>query len=274
MKKVILDSGKIAYLRMGRKAKPKLLMLHGLFANSVYLKKTAKYLKKDFDILIPDFPGFGLSDKLKKKPNTLVSYADVIIELCDFLKFKPFHLVGASLGGMVSIVLASKYPNYIEKIIIQAAPWNKRCFNVNLKRKPFAAASKYKRIVKLAEKLKSKLKGKVLDLFLSVYSKDLLEISKQNGTVHYCFKTMDLEATAEIWGNLKDADLTNRARKIRLPTLIIVGSRDTSVPPLKVKLLSKVIRGAKFKTIRGGTHALFWDCPERVASIIKKFFAK
>ena len=59
MKKVILSQAKIAYLRKKKKNKPKLLMLHGLFTHSCYFSETVEYLKDDFDILIPEFPGFG-----------------------------------------------------------------------------------------------------------------------------------------------------------------------------------------------------------------------
>lgn len=275
MKKVILGQNKIAYLREGKSGKPKLLMLHGLFVNSGYFKKTMEYLKNDFDILAPDFPGFGLSDRFKNKPHTLNSYVRATIDLCNFLEFKPFSLVGASLGGMVSILLASKYPSYIEKVVIQGTPWNKTCYKLRFTKRFLARLSRNGGIVNLAAGVKGRVNGRISTgtflKALEMFDKRIFTYEKKHGKVLYSLKTMDLKVTAEIWNNLKDEDLSTHARKIEKPTLIIVGDKDATVLPLKVQLLSRIIKGSKFKLIKGGSHALFWDCPKRLAIIIKKF---
>jgi pimeloyl-ACP methyl ester carboxylesterase len=271
MKKVILGRDKIAYLREGKKDKPKLLMLHGLFTNGAYFKETMEYLKSDFDILAPDFPGFGLSDRLKGKPHTLKTYTDVIMRLCEYLNFIPFHLVGASLGGMVGIILASKHPDYVKKIVIQAAPWNRTCIRLGFSQKALDKASLNGNVVKLAEGVKGKVRKGMMTRLLPVLSKQLSSFEKSYGKVYYSFKTMDLKATAEIWSNIKKADLSKEARLVKNLTLIIAGDKDDTVLPFREQLLSKIIKGSKFRLIKGGTHRLFWDCPEKLAVIIKKF---
>lgn len=271
MKKVILGRDKIAYLHEGKRGNPKMLMLHGMFGNSHYFKETIEYLKEDYEILTPDFPGFGLSDKLKGKPHTLETYTEVIVRLCEYLNFRPFHLVGASLGGMVGIILASQHPDYIKRMVIQAVPWNRTCFRLGLPQRALDKASLKGNIVKLAERVKGRVRKGMLTRLLSVVSKQLSSFEKSYGKVYYSFKTVDLKAAAEIWNNIKKADLSVEARLVRNPTLIIAGELDDTVLPLKEQLLSKIIKGSKFKLIKRGTHRLFWDYPEKTANLVRNF---
>lgn len=273
MKKVILDRAKIAYLREGKKGKPKILMLHGLFANSSYFEETIESLKEDFDILVPDFPGFGISDKLKDTPHTLQTYSDITVKLCDHLLFKPFHLIGASLGGMVSISLADQYPEYVNKLFIQAAPWNKVCINMKFIEKAFDFASRHKKIVRIAGGMKRRVNKEVVSEAIKLFSKHYFAIEERTGSISYCIKMMDLEATAQIWNNLRDSDLSQNAKSITKKTMIIAGDHDNIVFPKKTKYLSRFIKDSEFKLLEGKkyTHSLFFDCPDRMAAIIKKF---
>jgi pimeloyl-ACP methyl ester carboxylesterase len=273
MKKVVLGKNKIAFNHVGRSNKPKLLMLHGLFTNSKYFEETIAFLKKDFNVLAPEFPGFGYSDRLRDRSHTLEHYADIIIELCDYLSFKPFHLVGASLGGMVSMVLVHKYPDYVQKLILQASPWNKNCINYSFYEKIVSTASKNKQLVKAAKALKKGISRKILLQVMNIFNKHYSKIEKRNGVIYHSFRTMDLEATSEVWNNLKNADLSSIARSIKKPTLVISGDHDEQVYPLRTKLLSRLIKNSKFIMLRGNecTHALFLDDPEGMATIIKDF---
>jgi len=230
-------------------------------------------MKDDFEIPTPDFPGFGHSDPFRERTHTLKHYADIIIELCDYLSFKPFNLVGASLGGMVSIVIASKYPKYVKNLVLQASPWNRTCIDYTFYDKLFSTASKNKQLVKAVGALKKGVNRKLLMKLMNLFNKQYSRIEKRNGVIYHSFRTMDLEATSEIWKNIKDADLSNFARSISNSTLVISGDHDEQVYPLRTKLLSKLIKGSAFKMLKGKkySHALFLDDPERMASIIKSF---
>ncbi|MDD3647174.1 MAG: alpha/beta hydrolase [Candidatus Dojkabacteria bacterium] len=94
MHKVKIDGTRVGYIREGRGNKNKLLLLHPLFGNNKYYEESIKYLKDDFDILAPDFPGFGLSEKYKDRPHNLENYSETVRKLCKYMKFEKFHLAG------------------------------------------------------------------------------------------------------------------------------------------------------------------------------------
>ncbi len=274
MKKVILDKAKIGYIHKGKKGKPKILMLHGLFSNCRYFDETISFIKNDFEIIAPDFPGFGLSDKLKTVSHTLESYSESIIQLCDHLDFKPFNLIGASLGGMVGIKLASDYDEYISKVIIQAAPWNKSCINMRIIEKTFDFASRMEKLVNVVDGLKNRIKKETLTKTLKMFNKHYYSIEERNGCISYSFKRMNLKATSQIWNNLKDAELSEKAKRIEKKTLVIAGDHDEIVFPEKTKMLAEFIKDSEFRLIKGidCTHALFFDHPDKMARLIKSFF--
>jgi len=272
MKKVILGKNKIAYLRRGKKGAPKLVMLHPLFTNSICFRESiVDSLGKKFDILALDFPGFGLSDPLKNKSHTLFSHTKIVREVCDYLDFKPFHLLGSSLGGVVSINFAVKYPDYVQKLILHAAPWNRTCFNNKFIDSILLYLTKNKRFLRAASKVKGKVGDRIIFGGLRLFRKEYGKYDKFNNLSKYSYRTMDFRATVEIIKNIQNMDLAPKVKKIKKETLIFVGDKDNVVFPYKVQLLSKMIKGSKFKEIKGGTHSLILDRPKKVVSVIRSF---
>ena len=59
--------------------------------------------------------------------------------------------------------------------------------------------------------------------------------------------------------------------RIKVPTLIIWGDRDSIVTKDDIEALLKAIPGAKLVVHPGAGHVLYWEEPERVASDIAAF---
>ncbi len=273
MKKVILGKNKIAYLRTGGENLPKLVMLHATFANSKYFKETLfPALSKKYDILAPDFPGFGLSDPLRNKPHTLFSYTKVIKDLCDCLDFQPFHLLGSSLGGMVAINFTSKYPQYINRLILHATPWNSLSIDFKNFDKILLFLSESKNLTKLSEKLRGKFGDKLIFKGLELFKRrHYTEYNSLNNLTTYCFRTMDFQAVSELVKNIKTEDLTSKARAINKKTLIFVGENDGRVSPYKAGMLAKLIKGSSFRELKGESHRVILDRPKLIAGMVNNF---
>src|SRR5581483_2427847 len=79
---------------------PPLLFLHGASGVPVWLPVHEK-LAEDFELLVPDHPGFGASDT----PPWLKNIGDAALYYLDFveaLKLDAVHVVGTSLGGWIA----------------------------------------------------------------------------------------------------------------------------------------------------------------------------
>ena len=76
-------------------------------------------LKINLRIVLVDLRGFGDSSY----NNKLTSVEELSLDLADFcekLSLKSIHICGWSLGAVVSLLLASQYPNLIQKCILVA----------------------------------------------------------------------------------------------------------------------------------------------------------
>lgn len=271
MKKVILGRNKIAYRREGKEGNPRILFLHGTFASSKVFTHIIELLSQDFDILVPDFPGFGLSEKLRDKPHTIPQYSSIIAELCDYLDFKPFYLIGSSLGGMVGIHLTSRYPDYVSKLVVQGTPWNRTCYTLGFSRTLLALVTRNRRLVRFYGAVRDRLREGLILKGVELVNKSKPKDEIKYGIISYNIRMMDAEAAAEIFHNFKNRDLSSYARKIKRPSLVIVCENDRLVDPLKMKLLSKLIKDSRLEIIEGGTHDVFEEEPEKMRKVVNKF---
>ncbi|MBX7172827.1 MAG: alpha/beta hydrolase [Pyrinomonadaceae bacterium] len=113
---------KIRYLEAGDATKPKVILLHGLGANAdswqpTPLVSSIVALSAKYHVIAPDQIGFGKSDKPFLKYR-VATYADFLDKFMSELKIEKASLVGNSLGGWVAGLMAVKYPNRVEKLIL------------------------------------------------------------------------------------------------------------------------------------------------------------
>jgi pimeloyl-ACP methyl ester carboxylesterase len=117
---VVRDGLKLHYRDYpGAADKPPLLCLHGLTRNSRDFADLAERYSPQYRVLALDFRGRGLSDNdpLPARYNPL-TYAGDVIELLDRLAIPQAIFVGTSLGGLVTMLLASMAPQRIAAAIL------------------------------------------------------------------------------------------------------------------------------------------------------------
>lgn len=74
-------------------------------------------LSRDFKIFAPDLPGFGQSEPFDKglASSWLIPF---LKEFIDNLGLKRTHIVGHSLGGLITMEFALKYPDTVNKLVL------------------------------------------------------------------------------------------------------------------------------------------------------------
>ncbi|MCG8082358.1 MAG: alpha/beta hydrolase, partial [Candidatus Thiodiazotropha taylori] len=110
------------YLRTaGNPNKPAVVMVHGLGDEaSTCWEDILQRLKKDYFIFTFDLPGFGRSTK-QNALYSPVNYARLIHQLTDKHVGKPFHLVGHSMGGAISLQFTHSYPAAVKTLTLISA---------------------------------------------------------------------------------------------------------------------------------------------------------
>ncbi len=103
-------------------SKPTLLLLHGLSDAAICWTPVIEALVGDYDIVAPDARGHGMSDT----PATGYSPADHASDAEAFIRAlglnKPI-VMGHSMGGMETTVVAANYPDLVRAAILEDPAW-------------------------------------------------------------------------------------------------------------------------------------------------------
>jgi pimeloyl-ACP methyl ester carboxylesterase len=71
--------------------------------------------------ILLDLPGHGTSDRPADYPYTLEAHADAVAAVCLAAGVEAVDLVGHSLGGDTSVVVAARYPGLVGRLVISEA---------------------------------------------------------------------------------------------------------------------------------------------------------
>jgi len=237
-----------------------------------------------FQIIIPDFPGFGKSDEPKENWS-LDDYVEFVEEFIknvtrekkgfelvkDLLKkfdsaktahveekIKPI-LIGHSFGGRIAIKYAAKYPEKIDKLILTGAAGIKH--NLTLKQRLLFILTKTGKLI-FSLPVINFLQNPVYKLFSKIArsrKKDYYNASPR---------------MKEIMKNVLGEDLTNYFDKIKTPTLLIWGREDKTTPLADGKLMNEKIKDSKLVIIDDANHSLPYQKLKEFAKIIEEFIKK
>lgn len=116
-------SGKVNlhYYRTGG-IKPPFILLHGATDNGLCWTRTAEMLAQDYDVIMPDALGHGLSDRFSNDTSSMDS-ADEVVALIKELDLKKPFVMGHSMGAGTAANLAAKYTSLPGAIILEDPGW-------------------------------------------------------------------------------------------------------------------------------------------------------
>jgi len=97
---------------------PVVVLVHGSGLSGRYMVPTARQLTSDCRVHVPDFPGFGDSDKPEKMPD-VPSLADWLAAWIPAAGLTRPSLLGNSFGCQVIADLAARYPERVGRAILQ-----------------------------------------------------------------------------------------------------------------------------------------------------------
>ncbi len=98
----------------------------------------------------------------------------------------------------------------------------------------------------------------------------LLDTPEYERTLYFAFNAPN-PPLREIFKKIIGQDLTEELKKIKTPTLIIWGDRDSYVPLSSGKTIAALIPNSRLEIIPGGKHGLHLQMPERFYSVVRNF---
>ena len=92
---------------------PTLVLLHGFGGSREDWLPTARYLGRNFHLIIPDLPGYGASSPIPGADAGVHAQAQRLAGFVDALKLQHFALAGHSMGGAIAGVYAAEHPERV-----------------------------------------------------------------------------------------------------------------------------------------------------------------
>jgi len=113
---VDVPGGKLRTARWGDGGQT-VLGIHGVTASSLSLAPVARHLAEHHHLLAPDLRGRGASGRLPG-PFGMEAHARDCAEVLEALGSGPAVVVGESMGGYVAVVLAARFPERVERLVL------------------------------------------------------------------------------------------------------------------------------------------------------------
>ena len=117
-KYIEIDGVKLCYSDTGN-SEHVIVFLHGMGSNLKAWRKNISYLSQHHRCIAIDFPGYGRSEKGQGKSDVRQS-ARLIEGIITKLSLSNVTLVGHSMGGLISVLVANSCPSKIDNIVLVA----------------------------------------------------------------------------------------------------------------------------------------------------------
>jgi N-formylmaleamate deformylase len=118
---VIVNGINIHYYRTGGN-KPPFILLHGATDNGLCWKPVAKVLAENYDVIMVDAQGHGLSDQLDEN-FSFANHARQVVGLTGELEITDPIIMGHSMGAGTTVNIAVENPGLPRAIILEDPAW-------------------------------------------------------------------------------------------------------------------------------------------------------
>lgn len=110
------------YWRTGDGSRPALVLCHGFSDNGLCWRPVARMLEDDFDIVMVDARGHGLSDA-PEEGYTTVDRANDVAGVVQALGLEKPAILGHSMGASTAAAAAAAYPDLFGKVLLEDPAW-------------------------------------------------------------------------------------------------------------------------------------------------------
>jgi pimeloyl-ACP methyl ester carboxylesterase len=109
--------GPVHHVDFGGTGRPVLVLVHGLGGSHLNWELLAPLLTADAHVLALDLPGFGMSAPLGR-PSTVRRNVAVLARFVREHGDPPVVLVGNSMGGLISMLVAARMPGLVQGLVL------------------------------------------------------------------------------------------------------------------------------------------------------------
>lgn len=236
--------------------KPSLVFLHGWGLNRAIWPQALRQALADWDVRYLDLPGFGERTAVDA-PEQLSAWTDALLQDIP----RGSIVIGWSLGGMLAIDLADRYPERVRALgLIASSP----CF-LGHDDWPGMKAS-------VMNQFASALKADTaltIDRFLAIQAMGSITARHDVKLLREAVASLPAPSLAALQGGLRilhAVDLRQRLPLLSQPVFGCFGRLDTLVPVAMLEPLQHLCPQGSFHVVAKASHAPFVSHPDEFSS--------
>ena len=258
------DGTRIHYEVTGKSGATPVLMIQGLGAskNAWNLQRIAMATR--FRIISFDNRGAGRSDK-PTEPFTLEQMADDALAVLDAAGIETAHVVGASMGGVISQIVAVKFPHRVRSLTLVCTacrnhPWRQELLQ------SWAKTAADKGMIEVGKE--------AAQWVMSPRSfRRLVPAFTWMGPLAVLRPRHSFVSQIDAILNTRE-DLVDQLSTITAPTMVIVGNQDILTPRGDSEEIAERIPNAELVVISGAAHGLMMEHSSTFNRILIEFLQR
>lgn len=264
-----LDGHRTHYVEFGHGSP--VILLHGFFYDASLWDPNAAALAARFKVYAPDLWGFGYSSR-EPMDYGYELYAKQVLLFMDALQLPRASFIGQSLGGGIAMTIAARHPERVSKLVLAAPaglhnplPFGARLFCLPLVGECLAGL----RTNRVRRWLYRRYFFHFHDGAAMTQTRfdEATRFQKIQGTTQASLSML----RRRFFDSLSDL-MPHLARR-QIPTLIIWGREDRSIPVDRGVKLQALLPHARLEIVEGAGHAVNVEAAERFNRLVGEFLA-
>jgi pimeloyl-ACP methyl ester carboxylesterase len=259
---------RLHYLDYGKEGRTPILCVHGGAAHAHWFDYVAGSFNGDHHVLALDLRGHGDSAWVDPPAYSYEDYASDLARVAEALDLRDFVLIGHSMGGMVSLLYATRYPGRVKKLVVVDTSINLSEDRINAMRERGSRpgtdyASRGELIARFRLRPGSTLATHEVVHYVAGYGArqfpDGVWRHKFDRSVYAIREKLD---GMPLWGQVK------------IPALLVKGGRSERVTPEIQAEVKRRCPHVEFAEVANSDHHVTLDNPSGFVQAVKGFLAR
>ena len=253
---------------------PPVVLIHGMINSSRHWERVALQLAGEYTVIAPDLIGHGDS-ATPRGDYSLGAHAASIRDLLAAIGVRRATIVGHSLGGGVAMQFFYQFPQRTERLVLISSGGLGHEVSPLLRSAALPGASALLSVAarprvidalaKTGERYRAQGRGK--GAYLLAIARALRPLERP-GAREAFLQTL----RAVIDGRGQRVSARDRLYLLeRMPTLVVWGERDHTIPLAHGRAASEAIPGGRFETLPRAAHFPHLEDPDGLAAVLRDF---
>lgn len=249
------------------------LLIHGWSSSWYAMSPLLSLLSQRFRCIAVDLPGYGESQRLPER-TTIAAYADLLAEFVAQVSDGPAVLVGHSMGGMTSVMMALRNPVLVERMVLLGPTITGRLSTyINLVVSPITLLERFglgSMIVSAAERAWVGISDRIMRP-ASFAERTGISQADYNRIRQDVRRPGQGRVRAECFMAMRSNDLSGRLSEIEPPALVVWGAEDNTVPLRDAGVIADEWQAADLRILPKAGHWPQFETPDTTRRMVAAY---